>query len=890
MLLQRLTTSLALSILVSIYTVLLSTISVFGADDQGSLSAEIDAANRNGSGTITLTAEVILTAALPPITGDITIEGNDNSISGADSFPIFVVNGGALTINNLRLADGYSTDDGGAILIRNGAELIVDSSTFENNRSDRGGGAISIMGGGDALTISNSIFRSNYAYSGGGAVLGQGGTVEISGSSFYNNNARRFGGGLEAFGGRVNVENSTFYNNQALEAGGIYVSGAQTTLTHLTMLDNVAIDTGDTILKRAGSLSLRNSIIAGGEGTLDCVGGIDDSQGNFSQDGSCSTKPDGDPMLTEISGSPGSFELLDGSPAVDAALSEFCLTTDQAGTARPVGGGCDIGAFESLTAGPAETEPVPPFVCTLYDHILSANTNTSVGDCPTGTSHDVIQLTSDITLSRRLPLITGTITIEGNGFTISGDNRFPIFVIIGRKLTLKNLTLADGFSGEDGGAILVQAGAELVVENVTFTRNLSEKGGGAISTAPSSVGLKVSDSVFQGNWAQSGGGAILNHGGTTEIVNSAFIENEAGRFGGGVEAFVGRVNISNSTFVRNRGGVGGGILVSGATTTMTHLTLSENVALQGEGDSIYRRDGQAYLRNSIVSGGGAAPDCVGGLSQSRGNLSLDGTCAALPGGNPLLGELTGSPGHLPLLDGSPAVDAAEAEYCLETDQLGKARPLGGGCDIGAFESATPAPAEASAAPAECTLSNRIVSANTNTSVGGCPAGTSHDIITLTEDITLSEPLPPINGTITIEGNGHTISGDDRFRIFLVTGGKLTINNLTLTRARAGGSGGAIRVRNNAELVVNDSTFDSNRVNETEDGDRRIIGFGGAIGTTRFNGRVRVNNSEFTNNSGDSGGAIGLNGGSADIRGSAFTGNETTGVGGAIDISGVPEVK
>ncbi len=120
---------------------------------------------------------------------------------------------------------------------------------------------------------------------------------------------------------------------------------------------------------------------------------------------------------------------------------------------------------------------------------------------------------------------------------------------------------------------------------------------------------------------------------------------------------------------------------------------------------------------------------------------------------------------MPLLDGSPALDAADAEFCLETDQIGTARPQGGGCDAGAYESQTATAPEATPEPSGCTLANHILSANTNTSVGGCPAGASHDIITLTEDITLSAPLPAINGTITIEGNGHTISGDNQYRNF-----------------------------------------------------------------------------------------------------------------------------
>ena len=102
-------------------------------------------------------------------------------------------------------------------------------------------------------------------------------------------------------------------------------------------------------------------------------------------------------------------------------------------------------------------------------------------------------------------------------------------------------------------------------------------------------------------------------------------------------------------------------------------------------------------------------------------------------------------------------------------------------------------------PAEmpvCTLADHIRSANTNTTVGFCPAGTSHDVITIREDITLSEALPPITGTITIEGGDHTISGDGQFRIFDVSGGNLTLKDVTLAKASADYSS-AVRARNGA---------------------------------------------------------------------------------------------
>ncbi len=838
---------------------------------------------------IYLVEDITLSEPLPLVNGTITVEGNGYTISGDDRFQIFVVAGQTLTLRNLTLTGGRSTEDGGAIMVQTSGELVVENVTFHNNSSAHGGGALASKGGDAKISVRSSVFHDNSAGTGGGAIIINGGAATITGSEFRDNEAAHHGGALEGLNGTVDVRNSTFHRNEAQTAAGILASGATMTMTHLTLVGNLAGGgEADGIFKRDGVARLRNSIVLGSGGAFNCTGGLDDSRGNFSADGSCSPLPGGDPLLAAVTGSPGYFPLLDGSPLVDAADPAVCLETDQVGNARPLGGGCDIGAFESATATPAEEVPASQqqVGCTLSDQILAANTNTAVGGCPAGTSHDIINLTEDITLSEPLPLIKGTITIEGNGHTISGDNRFPIFSIIGGKFTIRDLTLTAGNSAQDGGAILSQ-GAELIIENATFTDNKSEKGGGAISTLPSNISLTIRDSLFKGNTSDSGGGAVLVNGGAAVITGSAFVDNEAGRFGGGVEAFVGTVRISNSTFAGNQASRAGAILVSGATTTLTHLTLVDNLSYSGEGDAIHRRSGLVYLRNSIVAGDGNGLACTGGLDQSAGNFSEDGSCTLLPGGDPLLGGLTGSPGYFPLLDGSPAVDAADSQFCLESDQAGNARPLGEGCDIGAFESATAAPAAPRPEPMECTLSNQILAANTNTAVGGCPAGTSHDIITLTEDITLSEPLPHINGTITIEGNGHTISGDNQFRIFTVIGRKLTINNLTLTRGSAEGNGGAILVRNNAELVVNNSTFAKNEVKYLPLGDNSYTGgLGGAIGAHHsFNGRITIHNSVFRGNHAQTGGgAIYLNGGTMTISGSTFSFNIGQGFGGAVEIS------
>ena len=165
--------------------------------------------------------------------------------------------------------------------------------------------------------------------------------------------------------------------------------------------------------------------------------------------------------------------------------------------------------------------------------------------------------------------------------------------------------------------------------------------------------------------------------------------------GGAIAAYGGRTVVRNSTFEGNTADVGGALEVFTAEVTFTHVTMMDNVAFI-HGNAIHRTGGVIKLRNSIDGGVGRAANCTNGLTEARGNISQDGTCALLETRTePLLGELTGSPAWIPLLDGSPALDAADPEFCLETDQIGTARPQGGGCDIGAIESTT-APACANA--------------------------------------------------------------------------------------------------------------------------------------------------------------------------------------------------
>jgi len=404
------------------------------------------------------------------------------------------------------------------------------------------------------------------------------------------------------------------------------------------------------------------------------------------------------------------------------------------------------------------------------------------------------------------------------------------------------MTLADGNAGV-GGAIRLRNGARVSATNLRFRDNEATEGG-AIATVSDDVWLHVEGSSFIGNWATDDGGALLADGGTVYVANSSFQGNAAGKFGGAIASRRGRVEASNSTLSGNEANEGGGIHINGAYTTLTHLTLMNNRARQIVGAGIFKQSGPVLLRNSIIAGSGSGDDCFGDLDESRGNFSQDGTCATPEGGDPLLGELVGSPAYHPLRDASPAHGAADPAFCLPTDQLGNPRAH---CDIGAIESERAAieqPPPERVIAADCTLADQIIAANTDAPAGACPAGQGADTIRLRESIVLDAPLPPITSQVTIDGKGYTVDGDNRLRVFEVVGGQAVIKNLRLINGRgAGEDGGAIYAHTDAEVLISQVTFTNNTAKS-----------GGAVAV--HGGRAGIYNSQFLGNSAeDKGGAI-----------------------------------
>lgn len=145
---------------------------------------------------------------------------------------------------------------------------------------------------------------------------------------------------------------------------------------------------------------------------------------------------------------------------------------------------------------------------------------------------------------------------------------------------------------------------------------------------------------------------------------------------------------------------------------------------------------------------------------------------------------------------------------------------------------------------ECTLREAILSSNRIFTTDCGPASADADEIefAVIGTVWLTSELPAINGVLTIGGGGWAqISGDNKYRILTVNGGKtLTLKDINLIFANATTEGGAIR--NFGTLYATNVNFLNNHADPG----------GGAIYSY---GIADISSTQFINNTGVAGGAI-----------------------------------
>jgi hypothetical protein len=376
-----------------------------GPGDTACLMAAITTANASGEATtIPLAAgSYMLTTGLPVITGTIVIQGAGAALTtiasatppgGSPAFRLVeVASMGSLTLTGLTLTNGTPA-------IRNRGTLTVSQAIIRDNvasTSTLGSGGISTLAG--TVLIADSLVLHNIAQVGGGGLDVTGGVVTVTRSTFRGNVSQGGGGAIEngtfASAGEVHIQNSAIYENLSETGAGAIVNWSTMTITNTTIASNVPIGpfvdalgisnvagvlhvlnstiTGHTspftlhphtaVHNADGVVTLENTILSlNSEGTHpggNCEGVITSLGGNIIGDLTGCTlvlHPDDrttDPLLDNLvdTGIPGQayWPLIVGSPAMNAAHTAGCPTTDQLGKARV--GRCDSGAVEFQPPG-----------------------------------------------------------------------------------------------------------------------------------------------------------------------------------------------------------------------------------------------------------------------------------------------------------------------------------------------------------------------------------------------------------------------------------------------------------------------------------------------------------------------------------------------------------
>jgi fibronectin-binding autotransporter adhesin len=576
-----------------------------------------------------------------------TINFNGNTtITLASTLPDL---GRTLTISGL--GHTVTLDGGGKVrifFIPSSGDVTLENLTLQKGHVDNGGGIFNL----GTLMLSDSTFSTNSATDGGGGIYNDGGTLTVTDSTFSTNSADN-GGGIANYG-TLTVANSTFSTNSATSGGAIYLnSAASNHFKNVTFVGNSASGNGGAFYNDGGSLEMHNTLISKGAGSANSCYGSPGSYGsNLTDDTSCMP---GFTQVTDLKlgplgdngGPTQTVALLPGSPAIDGGDDAICAAAvgapsygagglDQRGLFRPQGAHCDIGAFERSTCIVTTDADSGPGSLRERIGLSECSTITFNGDYT-------------ITLASDLPDLVRTLTISGAG---------------------QHVILDGGKSrGRFGRIFTVQSTGNVTLQALTI------RGG-----------------------SQVDGGGLYNAG-TLAVVDSTISGNSAGQFGGGIRND-GTLAVTNSTFSGNSARSGGAVYTY-RTGQFTNVTFVGNTA-SVSGAAYYKLSGSLVMNNTLIAKGSAANSCWGSLSSGDHNLTDDTSCTTgfTQSSTLLLGSLGdhGGPTQtVPLLPGSPAIDAGNDTICAAAegdpsygagslDQRGVARPQGAACDIGAYES------------------------------------------------------------------------------------------------------------------------------------------------------------------------------------------------------------
>jgi uncharacterized protein YjdB len=475
---------------------------------------------------------IALSSRLPTMNRNITIEGNGVTLTpaagwteSASSQMMYFTSGGTVTIKRVWFKDGRATSYGAAIYALSG-NLTLESCIFSGNRNSGTsayGGAIDNYG---TLSVKGCTFYGNSGMIGG--AIYNGGTLTLTGNLFYGNTATNYG--PVVYKGSTATVTSNGYNAVDVTMGTTNTQSGWEADTTDTQISSQPISPvtfkvlagsdaagvisalpaeypsfdfyGEAITVPAAAGAVQDTASAGGYALNLSV--------NDSARGSINVTPD-----PNIDGLYSGTVTITANPANDSNFAYWLKDGTNAGSTNPLA--LTITAHTSVQAVFTKVFIVNNF----SDESGSATTVGTLRHAITNAQNDdIIRLsgvtpgTTSIALASRLPYITKSIIIEGNGVTLTPGSGWTVN-------SLSNL-------------VNISSGT-VTISRVWF-KDGRASAGGAISN---SGNLTLESCIFSGNQAtEYFGGAIANgSSGTLNVKGCTFYENSAASYGGAIYTF-----------------------------------------------------------------------------------------------------------------------------------------------------------------------------------------------------------------------------------------------------------------------------------------------------------------------------------------------------------------
>jgi len=527
-----------------------------GADSgPGTLRYAIE--NAEDGSTITIDSSVGTIALTSGLTVDksVTIEGNGvtitrdaswTTVDGALMYVAITASSKTVNISRIHFKDGRKTSLGAGIF--NYGNLTLDSCIFSNNRStssNANGGAIYTYG---TMSVNGCTFYENSSsYQGGVIYINTTTTLTLRGNLFYGNTAA-YGPVVYKYGGNLGTVISNGYNVVDVPFGtGTNQAGWPAVIGDKNISDLPFSTTTFRLLPGSGAANVITTRPADYP-TVDFYGNPIPASGAAAGAVQATVSGSGynldvsvnDTLWGTVSTSPApNDDLFSGTVTLTASantgyeFSYWLVDGEQSGSANPLT--LTMSKHTKVQAVFGRVVLVTNFNDDMYSETTVGTLRNALANAQ---DWDIIRFsgvtpgTSTVALYDALPEISKSISIEGNGVTLTRSSAWTtvgsysqLLNIHSGTITIKRVYFKNGRTTGMGGAIYKNSGI-LILESCIFSDNQ--------------------------NTGASEGGAVYNNSGTLAMKGCTFYENHSNRNGGAIYTD-GNLTLFGNLFYGNTG-------------------------------------------------------------------------------------------------------------------------------------------------------------------------------------------------------------------------------------------------------------------------------------------------------------------------------------------------